>query len=93
MNTLKDKYRLNGLPYTLLKRNEIVALYGIGGTYTDEILQKSVLPFYNMLGTPEKDKHLVVYNTDHYIPKDEMIMEVLNWLDKYFGPVKPLTNK
>ncbi len=38
MNELKTSFRLNGLSYTLLKRNEVVALYGIGGTYTDEIL-------------------------------------------------------
>jgi hypothetical protein len=37
MKLLKERFRLNGLPYTLLKRNEIVALYGIGGTYTDLI--------------------------------------------------------
>jgi len=55
--------------------------------------EKSVLPFYNLLGTPEKDKRLRVYETDHYIPKNEMIKEVLDWLDKYFGPVKPLPNK
>ena len=33
MKTLKTQFRLNGLPYTLLKRNEVVALYGIGGTW------------------------------------------------------------
>ena len=35
MNTLKTRFRLSGLPYTLLKRNEVVALYGIGGTLDD----------------------------------------------------------
>jgi hypothetical protein len=38
MKTLKTHFRMNGLPYTLLKRNEVVELYGIGGTYTDKIL-------------------------------------------------------
>jgi hypothetical protein len=37
MNRLKEKFRLNGLTYKLLKRNEVVALYGIGGTYSDKI--------------------------------------------------------
>jgi hypothetical protein len=37
MKKLKDSFRLNGLPYTLLKRNDVVALYGIGGTNTDQI--------------------------------------------------------
>jgi dipeptidyl aminopeptidase/acylaminoacyl peptidase len=55
--------------------------------------EKEVLPFFNMLSTPEKDKRLRVYETDHYIPKNEMIKEVLNWLDKYFGPVNQQQNK
>jgi hypothetical protein len=42
MKTLKTQFRLNGLPYTLLKRNEVVALYGIGGTHTDKILHWEV---------------------------------------------------
>jgi len=37
---------MNGLPYTLLKRNEVLALYGIGGTYTDEILHWEVSKIY-----------------------------------------------
>jgi len=42
MNTLKERFRLNGLQYTLLKRNDVVALYGISGTYTDKILHYEV---------------------------------------------------
>ena len=42
MKKLKESFRLNGLPYTLIKRNDVVALYGIGGTYTDEILHYEV---------------------------------------------------
>ena len=43
---LSAKFRRNGLPYTLLKRNEVVALYGIGGTYTDRILHYEVSKIY-----------------------------------------------
>jgi hypothetical protein len=46
MKTLKTSFRLNGLPYTLLKRNDVVALYGIGGTYSDEILHYEVDVIY-----------------------------------------------
>ena len=42
MKTLKNHFRLNSLPYTLMKRNEKVALYGIGGEHTDEILHWEV---------------------------------------------------
>ena len=37
---------MNGLPYTLLKRNELVAIYGIGGTYTDQIIHWEVDKIY-----------------------------------------------
>jgi hypothetical protein len=33
---------MNGLPYTLIKRNDKVALYGIGGEFTDKILHWEV---------------------------------------------------
>ncbi|MBN1185564.1 MAG: hypothetical protein JXB49_24975 [Bacteroidales bacterium] len=46
MKILKTQFRLNGLPYTLFKRNEVVALYGIGGTYTDKILHWEVSKIY-----------------------------------------------
>jgi hypothetical protein len=42
MKILRESFRLNGLLYTLLKRNDVVAVYGIGGTYTDEILHYEV---------------------------------------------------
>ncbi len=42
METLKTQSGLNSLQYILLKRNEAVALYGTGGTYTDEILHREV---------------------------------------------------
>ena len=47
MKIQKTKFRLNGLPYTLLKRNDKVALYGIGGEFTDEILHWEVDIIYN----------------------------------------------
>lgn len=52
MKTLKTSFRLNGLTYTLLKRNEVVALYGIGGTYSDEINHYEVDIIYH-----RKDKY------------------------------------
>ena len=50
--------------------------------------ESTVKPMFDLLGTPEHHKKLVLCNTDHFIPKTEMIKETLNWLDKYFGPVK-----
>jgi hypothetical protein len=49
MKILKTQFRLNGLPYTLLKRNDKIALYGIGGEFTDEILPHKVYVLSNCM--------------------------------------------
>jgi dienelactone hydrolase len=49
-------------------------------------LSTNLEPFFNLLGTPKKDKKICIYETDHYVAKSDMIREVLGWLDKYFGP-------
>jgi predicted esterase len=43
-------------------------------------------PMFDLLGTPEEDKLWKVYETDHFVPRNEFIKETLAWLDKYFGP-------
>ena len=43
---------------------------------------------FDLLGTPEEDKNLIIYETGHVVPRTEIIKETLNWFDKYFGPVK-----
>lgn len=53
------------------------------------LLEASQLPLYRLLGTPEKDKRHVVYDTGHGgLPDREVIRETLDWLDKYLGPVR-----
>jgi dipeptidyl aminopeptidase/acylaminoacyl peptidase len=56
-------------------------------------LENNVKPFFKLLGTPEKDKRLILYETDHYVLKSEMIKEVLKWCDTYLGPVNHLPEK
>jgi cephalosporin-C deacetylase-like acetyl esterase len=45
-------------------------------------------PMFRLLGTPKENKRRVVYETGHDIPRNEMIKESLDWLDRYLGPVK-----
>jgi serine/threonine protein kinase/dienelactone hydrolase len=47
-----------------------------------------VKPMFDLLGTPADKKELKLYDTDHFIPRDELIKETLIWLDRYLGPVK-----
>ena len=51
-------------------------------------LETCVRPAFNLLGTPEEDKRLVLYDTEHSLPKDELGRESVAWLDKYFGPAR-----
>ena len=55
---------------------------------TNVSYDKAAKPMFDLLGTPEEDKKLVVYETDHIIPTKELIKESLDWLDRYFGPVQ-----
>ena len=46
-------------------------------------LETSQIPMFKLLGTPEKDKKHYVYETGHYVPRDELIKLHLEWLKKY----------
>lgn len=52
--------------------------------------ETSQLPMFEILGTPPEDKRLVLFETDHsvYGYRNEMIREVLGWLDQYLGSVE-----
>ena len=39
-------------------------------------------------GTPERDKKHVIFETGHDLPRPDEIREILDWLDKYLGPVR-----
>ena len=51
-------------------------------------VEKTQIPLYWLLGTTEKDKRHVIFDTGHGLPTNKAIREVLDWLDKYLGPVK-----
>ncbi len=50
-------------------------------------LETNVQPMFELLGTAEEDKTLKIYNTPHIMPRNDLIKETLNYLDKYFGLV------
>jgi eukaryotic-like serine/threonine-protein kinase len=61
----------------------------INGRY-DSVLRidLSQNPMFRLLGTPEKDKRHAVFESGHIPPKNLIMKEVLDWLDRYLGPVK-----
>jgi len=52
--------------------------------------ETSQMPMFEMLGTPSEHKRHIIFETAHgvYGHRNEMIREVLDWLDRYLGPVE-----
>ncbi|MFB3829959.1 MAG: protein kinase [Bryobacteraceae bacterium] len=50
--------------------------------------ETSAKPMFDLLGTPPEHKRQRVYESDHYVPRNEAVKETLAWLDRYLGPVK-----
>jgi eukaryotic-like serine/threonine-protein kinase len=52
-------------------------------------LETSQQPYFRWLGTPEKDKRHIVYDSAHdvMVYRTQVVREVLSWLDHYLGPV------
>jgi dienelactone hydrolase len=44
--------------------------------------------FWRLLGTPEKDKYLNLYDTGHIAITPKSFKDILDFLDKYLGPVE-----
>ncbi len=52
-------------------------------------LEAAQYPLFRLLGTPEKDKRHVIFEAAHSpLPRNQTIKEILDWLDRYLGPVK-----
>jgi len=52
-------------------------------------LETSKRPMFRLLGAPEKDKRLALWDEGHFpFNYQTAIKETLNWFDRYLGPVK-----
>lgn len=53
-------------------------------------LERAQKPLFRLLGAPESDKRHVLFDSGHAPPrKQEVMKEMLDWLDRYLGPVRP----
>ena len=53
--------------------------------FTVDVAQQ---PLFDLLGTPVADKRHVILESGHgSLPRSQVVREVLDWLDKYLGPV------
>ena len=61
----------------------------INGKYDfDTPLNSCQIPLFRAFGTPAKDKRSAAFDAGHIVPRNEMIKETLDWLDRYLGPVR-----
>ncbi|MDH4222225.1 MAG: protein kinase [candidate division Zixibacteria bacterium] len=51
-------------------------------------VETSQKPMFTLLGTPPEHKKYVLYETGHFVPRNQLIKESLDWLDKYLGSVR-----
>jgi len=84
---LRDNGRPDVHPIHYVPRVKTPTLMVNGKYDSENNYETSIEPLYNLLGTPDQDKSLKLYETDHIPPQNEFIKETLAWLDKYLGPV------
>jgi dienelactone hydrolase len=51
-------------------------------------VESSQIPLFRLLGTSPEHKRQIIYAAGHIVPRNQLIKESLDWLDKYLGPVK-----
>ena len=51
-------------------------------------LETQQRPLFALLGSPPDQKRLVVFETGHALPIEDVRGEILPWLDRYLGPVR-----
>ena len=50
-------------------------------------LETTQKPMFRFLGTPPEHKRHVLFDSGHVPSTEVVIKEVLDWLDRYLGPV------
>jgi hypothetical protein len=72
-------------PVNALPRIEVPTLL-MSGELDPYISPDEARRSFALLGADPSDKKHVWGQGTHFIPRDQMIRETLEWLDKYFGP-------
>jgi formylglycine-generating enzyme required for sulfatase activity/cephalosporin-C deacetylase-like acetyl esterase/predicted Ser/Thr protein kinase len=75
-------------PYNFAPRVRVPILMVNGKSDAIFPVYSSQVPLFQTLGTPEKDKKHIVMDGGHTLPNQEVIKEVLDWLDRYLGAVR-----
>jgi len=69
-----------------LRRIKIPTLM-INGRFDTLVGLDNIMNMYHLLGTPQKNKKLVLFDSDHLAAKKDLVRESIAWLDHQFGQV------
>jgi dienelactone hydrolase/predicted Ser/Thr protein kinase len=85
---MRGEGRPEASPVSYVRRVKVPVLM-LNGKYDFTFpFDTMVKPLFDLLGTPPGQKELKLYESGHFVPPNEMIKEVLAWLDKHLGPVR-----
>jgi eukaryotic-like serine/threonine-protein kinase len=76
-------------PLNFVTRSTVPTLMIQGRWDAIRPLQTHTGPMFELLGTPNEHKRLALVDGGHIVPLNAAIREVLDWLDRYLGPVSP----
>jgi serine/threonine protein kinase/cephalosporin-C deacetylase-like acetyl esterase len=51
-------------------------------------VETSQKPMFQLLGTLPAHKRYILYEAGHFVPRNQLVKETLDWLDEYLGKVK-----
>jgi cephalosporin-C deacetylase-like acetyl esterase len=75
-------------PLNFVTRIKVPVLM-INGKYDQFFpVETSQKPMYQLLGTSREHKKQYIYEASHAVPSTLVAKQSLEWLDRYFGPVK-----
>lgn len=74
-------------PVNALPRVTIPTLM-LNGEFDSIVPVEEARYLFNLLGSPENDKQLIVDSGTHFVRRDRVIRETLDWLDRHLGPVR-----
>ena len=74
-------------PFNFLPRVKIPTLM-LNGRY-DPVFphESSQVPMFQALGAPSGLKRHILYEAGHFVPRDQLIKETVDWYDRHLGPV------
>jgi hypothetical protein len=61
-------------------------LLEMSGEFDGAVPLDNARRFYELIGTPEPDKRHVIAPGGHFVPREVLIRETLDWFDAYLGP-------